>query len=112
MLRTRARDCLLVCGCGLGLLAKEMLVAWVDFAGVGLSRCKGMAMAGLGWGVAVRIGGCEVLLAIRNGRARCLRRAAQLTSAGGLPIMRYRGGILGNTCFLDLLAIEVLSILG
>lgn len=48
MLRTRARDCLLVCGCGLGLLAKEMLVAWVDFAGVGLGRCKGMAMAGLG----------------------------------------------------------------
>ena len=112
MLRTRARDCLLVCGCGLGLLAKEMLVAWVDFAGVGLGRCKGMAMAGLGWGVAVRVGGCEVLLAIRNGRARCLRRAAQLTSAGGLPIMRYRGGILGNTCFLDLLAIEVFSILG
>lgn len=48
MLRTQARDCLLVCGCGLGLLAEELLVARVDFAGVGLGRCKGMAMAGLG----------------------------------------------------------------
>lgn len=29
--------------------------------------------------------GCEGLLAMRNGRARCLRRAVQLTSVGGLP---------------------------
>ena len=64
-------------------------------------------VCGADWG-----GGCEGLLAMRNGRARCLRRAAQSTSVGGLPSVRYRGDILGNTCFLDLLAIEVFSILG
>ena len=110
MLRMQARDCLLVCGGGLGPLAKEMLVAWVDFAGVGLGAAWGwrrLARAGF----AARMGGCEGLLAMRNGRARCLRRAAQSTSVGGLPIVRYRGGILGNTRFLNLLAIEVFSIL-
>lgn len=55
---------------------------------------------GGGWrgrGLRRGLGGCEGLLAMRNGRARCLRRAAQSTSVGGLPIVRYRGGILGNT---------------
>lgn len=41
MLRTRARDCLLVCGCGLGPLAKELLVAWAGVVGVGLGAAKG-----------------------------------------------------------------------
>lgn len=81
MLRTRARDCLLVCGCGLGLLAEELLVARAGVAGVGLGAAKGwrrLARAGF----AVRIGDAG-WLAIRNGRVRCLRCTAQSTSVGG-----------------------------
>ena len=36
MLRTQARDCLLLYGGGLGLFAEGLLVAWAGVAGAGM----------------------------------------------------------------------------
>lgn len=85
---------------GLGLL----VWVWVLF-GDGGGWC-GVGSCGADWG------GCEGLLAMRNGRACCLRRAAQLTSVGGLPIVRYLEVVfLEASSFLDILVIEMCSIL-
>lgn len=57
MLRTRARDCLLVCGGGLVLLAEGLFVAWVGLLvwvwvlfGDG-GGWPGVGSCGAGWGV-------------------------------------------------------------
>lgn len=104
MLRTRARDCLLVCGGGLGLLAKELLVARTDAAGVGLGRCKGMTMAGAG-GVCGADWGCWVagytqwsstMFAMYGAIDLCRGSPYREVSGGGFPGNLELPGYLGN----------------
>lgn len=76
----------------------------------GFGRCKGMTTVGAG-GVCGADWGCWVAgYTQRSSTLFAVYGANNLCR--GSPQREVRGDILGNTCFLDLLAIEVFSILG